>query len=353
MEINTEDMKKCTLCPRDCGVNRSGSGDGHGAQSGYCGQSDRVRIARAALHFWEEPCVSGRSGSGAVFFGGCNMRCVFCQNHDIAIGQRGQIVSEERLSDIFLELQKQGANNINLVTPSHYVPQIVRALRAAKQNGLKIPIVYNTSSYEKAETLRMLEGLVDIYLPDMKYSSSQLAARYSNAPDYFEVAMEAITEMVRQVGEPVFEAADGKYLNAEQMNAVCEAEGEGDDPGQKDADFLIKKGVIVRHLVMPGQAEDSKAVLWELCQTFGDRIYISIMNQYTPMRHFEKYPELNSRVTEEEYDDVLEFAVDIGLENVFVQEGDTARDSFIPAFDGEGVLPEQEECDIELSGGNL
>ena len=317
-----ESMKNCTLCPRNCGADRS-------SRTGYCGQTQKLRIARAALHFWEEPCISGKTGSGTVFFSGCNLRCVFCQNRDIAIGQRGELISIERLADIFLNLQSQGANNINLVTPAHYVPQIVQALRRAKDNGLEIPIVYNTSSYEKAETLGILEGLVDIYLPDMKYSSAQLAARYSNAPDYFETAMAAIAEMVRQVGEPVFADADGKLLSAAQMNKKCLE--------QEDADFLMKKGVIVRHLVLPGQAEDSRAVLWELQQTFGDSIYVSIMNQYTPIRHFEDYTELNRRVTEEEYEEVLEFAVDIGMENVFVQEGDTAQESFIPAFDGEGV----------------
>ena len=321
--MNIQEMKNCTLCPRNCRADRSAG------KIGYCGQTNEIRIARAALHFWEEPCISGKNGSGAVFFSGCNLRCVFCQNRDIAIGQRGQIVTGQRLTDIFLELQDQGANNINLVTPAHYVPQIVRALEQAKARGLNIPIVYNTSSYEKTETLRMLEGLVDIYLPDMKYSSAQLAARYSAAPDYFETAMAAIAEMVRQAGIPVFAAADGRLLDAEQMNEACMAGA--------DSDFLMKKGVIVRHLVLPGQEEDSRAVLWELLQAFENRIYVSIMNQYTPMTQFTKYPELNRKVRAEVYDDILEFALDIGMENVFIQDGDTAQESFIPAFDGEGV----------------
>lgn len=339
-DLQTYEMNNCILCPRNCRADRAGG------QWGYCGQTEQVRIARAALHFWEEPCISGRSGSGAVFFCGCNLRCVFCQNREIAIGQRGQDVTRERLAEIFLELQAQGANNINLVTPAHYVPQIAWALRRAKQSGLRIPIVYNTSSYEKVETLRLLDGLVDIYLPDMKYSSARLAARYSNAPDYFDVAMAAIGEMVRQVGEPVFSAADGTLLNAGQMNALCEEqenmeiESIADESGllHTDADFLMKKGVIVRHLVLPGQEEDSRAVLWELYQNFGDGIYVSIMNQYTPMRQFAQYPELNRRVDDAEYDRVLDFAVEIGMENVFVQDGETAQESFIPAFDGEGVL---------------
>lgn len=328
--IEKGSMKNCTLCPRNCSVDRSAGLADTRVRTGYCGQTGQLRVARAALHFWEEPCISGKNGSGTVFFSGCNLRCVFCQNRDIAIGQRGELISIERLADIFLNLQSQGANNINLVTPAHYVPQIVQALRRAKDNGLEIPIVYNTSSYEKAETLGLLEGLVDIYLPDMKYSSAQLAARYSNAPDYFETAMAAIAEMVRQVGEPVFADADGTLLSAAQMNEKCLE--------QEDADFLMKKGVIVRHLVLPGQTEDSRAVLWELQQAFGDSVYVSIMNQYTPIRHFDDYAELNRRVTSEEYEEVLEFAVDIGMENVFVQEGDTAQESFIPDFDGEGVL---------------
>ena len=326
--IRLQDMNNCILCPRNCGADRL-----HG-HIGYCGQTEEIRIARAALHFWEEPCISGRSGSGTVFFSGCNLRCVFCQNRDIAIGQRGQIVSGERLAEIFLELQEQRANNINLVTPAHYVPGIVRALERAKLQGLRIPVVYNTSSYEKAETLKMLEGLVDIWLPDMKYSSAELAAKYSNAPDYFEVAMAAIEEMVRQVGDPVFCGPKGRLLNSAQMNAACE--------DAEDADFLMKKGVIVRHLVLPGQEEDSKAVLWELYQTFGDEIYVSVMNQYTPVCRFENYPELNRRVSDEEYDRVLDFAVEIGMENVFIQDGETAEESFIPAFDGEGVLSVRE-----------
>ena len=328
--IEKGSMKNCTLCPRNCSVDRSAGLADTRVRTGYCGQTGQLRVARAALHFWEEPCISGKNGSGTVFFSGCNLRCVFCQNRDIAIGQRGELISIERLADIFLNLQSQGANNINLVTPADYVPQIVQALRRAKDNGLEIPIVYNTSSYEKAETLGLLEGLVDIYLPDMKYSSAQLAARYSNAPDYFETAMAAIAEMVRQVGEPVFADADGTLLSAAQMNEKCLE--------QEDADFLMKKGVIVRHLVLPGQTEDSRAVLWELQQAFGDSVYVSIMNQYTPIRHFDDYAELNRRVTSEEYEEVLEFAVDIGMENVFVQEGDTAQESFIPDFDGEGVL---------------
>ena len=204
------------------------------------------------------------------------MRCVFCQNHDIAAGEAGREISVERLKEIFLELQEKGANNINLVTPTHFVPLIVPALRAAKREGLRIPIVYNTSSYEKVSTLQLLDGLVDIYLPDLKYESAALSGLLSNAPDYFETAAAAIAEMVRQVGEPVFAAPDGTLLFAAQMNDACE---EADE----DTEFLMKKGVIVRHLALPGQEADSKRVLSYLLKTYGERIYISLMNQYTPI----------------------------------------------------------------------
>lgn len=237
-------LTDCTLCPRNCHVNRMAG------QIGYCLQTGTLRAARAALHYWEEPCISGTAGSGAVFFGGCSMRCVFCQNHDIAAGEAGREISVERLKEIFLELQEKGANNINLVTPTHFVPLIVPALRAAKREGLRIPIVYNTSSYEKVSTLQLLDGLVDIYLPDLKYESAALSGLLSDAPDYFETAAAAIAEMVRQVGEPVFAAPDGTQLFAPQMNDACE---EADE----DTEFLMKKGVIVRHLALPGQEADS------------------------------------------------------------------------------------------------
>ncbi len=332
-------LADCTLCPRNCHVNRLAG------EIGYCGQGAVIRAARAALHFWEEPCISGESGSGTVFFSGCPLRCVYCQNHDIAIGKAGREISVERLSEIFLELQEKGANNINLVTPTHFVPLIVPALLRAKAQGLKIPVVYNTSSYEKAETLRLLEGLVDIYLPDFKYVSAETAGWFSHAPDYFETAKAAIAEMLRQVGSPVFAAPDGRLLNARQMNEACGYEGE------TEAEFLMKRGVIVRHLALPGQEEDSRRALRFLLDTWGEDIYISIMNQYTPMGDFggsvaapgagerkrAAFKNLGRRITEEEYDALIDFAVENGIENGFLQEGETAEESFIPAFDGEGL----------------
>ena len=296
---------KCDLCPRKCLVDRKKG------EKGICGQTENLKVARAALHFWEEPCISGDAGSGAVFFSGCPLHCVFCQNENIANGTVGKEISLERLVDIFLELQEKGANNINLVTPGHFVPQIVKALDQAKKEGLTLPVVYNTSSYETVDTIKMLEGYVDIYLPDFKYMSPVLSKKYSHAPDYAEVAKAAIAEMVRQTGKAVF------------VNG--------------DEDNLILRGTIVRHLTLPGCMEDSMQILKYLHETYGDTIYISIMNQFTPLSNLEKYPELNRRITDEEYEALVDYAIDIGIENGFIQEGDTAEESFIPAFDCEGV----------------
>ena len=300
--------QECNICPRNCSVDRKAG------QVGYCGQTDKIYVARAALHLWEEPCLSGKEGSGTVFFCGCSLRCIFCQNHKIALGKEkngdkiGKEISIERLKDIFLELQQIGANNINLVTGTHYVPQIVVALKLAKKEGLKIPVVYNTSGYEKVETLRLLEGLIDIYLPDMKYMSEKLSKEYSNASDYFEVSAKALEEMVRQVGEPEFEKTG-----------------------------CLKKGVIVRHMVLPGSTKDSRAILDYLWNTYGNRIYISIMSQYTPMEQTKTHPLLSRKVTKREYSKVVNYALNLGWENGFIQEGETATESFIPDFNACGV----------------
>lgn len=296
---------KCDLCPRKCLVDRKKG------EKGICGQTENLKVARAALHFWEEPCISGDAGSGAVFFSGCPLHCVFCQNENIANGTVGKEISLERLVDIFLELQEKRANNINLVTPGHFVPQIVKALDQARREGLTLPVVYNTSSYETVDTIRMLDGYVDIYLPDFKYMSPVLSKKYSHAPDYAQVAKAAIAEMVRQTGKAVF-------VNGEEDN-------------------LILRGTIVRHLTLPGCMEDSMQILKYLHETYGDTIYISIMNQFTPLSNLEKYPELNRKITDEEYEALVDYAIEIGIENGFIQEGDTAEESFIPAFDCEGV----------------
>ena len=301
-------LEQCNLCPRSCGSNRAAG------QTGYCGMSAEVKVARASLHMWEEPCISGTNGSGTVFFTGCPLKCVYCQNRTIAIGSTGERISIERLSEIFIELQEKGAHNINLVTPTHYVPQIVKALKIAKEKGLHIPIVYNTGSYEKVETIQALEGLVDIYLPDCKYFDSELAAKYSNAPDYFKVASDAIKEMVRQVGKPMFEGN------------------------------LMKRGVIVRHMILPGHTKDSRKIMEQLYKTYGDDIYISIMNQYTPLPQMKNFPEINRRITEREYDKVVDYAISLGIENAFIQEGETAKESFIPDFEcGFGIKGQKEE----------
>ena len=294
----------CIKCPRKCNKERI---EGNLSSYGYCQVSVLPKVARAALHFWEEPCISGEEGSGTVFFSGCNLRCVYCQNVEIAAGVRGKTISTERLAEIFLELQQKGANNINLVTPSHYYAQIKEALLLVKEK-LHIPVIANTSSYDSVDVLREMEGLIDIYLADYKYADSELAAKYSHAADYPQVAEKALKEMFRQVGEAEF-----------------------DERG------IMKKGMIVRHLLLPGCMEDSKKALKYLYETFGDLIFISIMNQYTPLSHVEKYPELNRKVTEEEYEEVVDFAIELGIENGFIQEGETAEESFIPAFDGEGV----------------
>ena len=295
-------MKDCTLCPRECHIDRLGG------QKGFCGQAAEITAARAALHFWEEPCISGTCGSGAVFFSGCNLQCVFCQNHDIALGQYGRTLSVEHLSDIFLKLEEKGAANINLVTGTHFIPQIAAALELSRRHGLSIPIVYNTGSYEKVSSLRLLEGLVDIYLPDLKYKSSAISAKYSHAEDYFPVAAAAITEMFRQVGTARF-----------------------------DSTGMMRSGIIVRHLLLPGQAADSKRILRYLHNTYGSNIYISIMNQYTPLPHVADIPELNRKISPVEYEKILSFAEQIGIENGFFQEGDTAKESFIPPFNQEGL----------------
>lgn len=294
--------ENCLLCPRKCGINRSTG------QTGVCGVSAEIRVARAALHYWEEPCISGEKGSGAVFFSGCSLHCVFCQNREISDGKAGKVISKERLSDIFIELAGKGANNINLVTPGQYIPDIVWAVRDARRRGMELPIVYNTSGYENETELKLLEGIVDVYLPDFKYMDSALSAKYSRAKDYPSVAKQALSEMVRQQPSVVIDDATG----------------------------LIQKGVIVRQLLLPGHVNDAKAILKYLHDTYQNSIYISMMSQFTPIA-LKDYPEINRTVTRREYERLIDYAIKIGITNAFIQEGDVAKDSFIPAFDCEGV----------------
>lgn len=299
---NMNKYENCLLCPRKCGINR------RTGQTGVCGVSSEIKVARAALHYWEEPCISGKRGSGAVFFSGCSLHCVFCQNREISDGKEGKVISKERLSDIFMELADKGANNINLVTPGQYIPDIVWAVKDAKSRGMKLPIIYNTSGYENVTELKLLEGIVDVYLPDFKYMDSTLSARYSRAKDYPSVAKQALSEMVRQQPDVVIDDSTG----------------------------LIQKGVIVRQLLLPGHVNDAKAVLKYLYDTYHDHVYISMMSQFTPIA-LKDYPEINRTVTRREYERLVDYALEIGITNAFIQEGDVAKDSFIPAFDCEGV----------------
>lgn len=305
MQWNGLSISPCNLCPRECLARRK---DG---KRGFCLEDDRIFVARAALHMWEEPCISGTKGSGTVFFSGCNLRCIYCQNHEIAAGKRGKQVSTSRLAEIFVRLQQKGAANINLVTPDHYVDEIAKAVLMARENGLTVPIVYNCSGYMKREVVRNLSGIVDVFLTDFKYMDSELAASFSSAPDYPEIAKEALTEMVDITQDSAF-----------------------------DKEGMMQKGVIVRHLLLPGHKQNARDVVKYVYGTYGDSVYLSLMNQYTPFIGADcrlKYPELGRKVTKREYDAVVDYAIGLGVKNAFIQEGDTAKESFVPEFDGEGV----------------
>ena len=291
--------ENCHLCARNCGINRH-------EKLGYCRETSEIYLSRAALHMWEEPPLSGTNGSGTIFFSGCSLSCVFCQNADISRGRSGRLVSIDRLAEIMLELQQKGAHNINLVTPTHYIPSLVEAIPMARGMGLTIPIVYNTGSYDNADALRALSGLVDVYLPDLKYYNVKTAESYSHAGDYPTVARDAIAEMYRQVGTPIF-----------------------------DYDGIMRRGMIVRILLLPGRVAEAKLSLKYLIDTYGDNIYVSLMNQYTPMPGMAT--PLNRRVTREEYHELLDYAEKLGLKNGFTQDFGTASESFIPPFDCEGL----------------
>ncbi len=306
------DASACTLCPRCCAVDRA-------RERGVCGEGDTVRLARAALHFWEEPPVSGEAGSGTVFFSGCPLRCVYCQNKDIARGEIGREISIERLARIFLEQQERGALNINLVTPTHFAPQIKAALDLARSyefssTPLALPVVYNTSGYETVEAITNLAGYVDVFLTDFKYASPELARRYSAAPDYPEVASKALDAMFELVGPLAYDETERG-----EERLAC--------------------GVIVRHLLLPGCLDDSKHVMELLAaKPYIDDIIVSIMNQFTPASNIARdYPELARGVSDGEYDELIDHALELCIVNSFMQEGGAASESFIPAFDYEGV----------------
>ncbi len=291
---------KCMLCGHKCGIDRR-------TGIGVCGMSDGLRVARAALHRWEEPPISGTRGSGTIFFSGCSLGCVYCQNREISGGESGLSITVDRLADIMLELESQGAHNINLVTPTHYVPSIADAIDKARSSGMSLPIVYNTSSYDTVEALRIMEGRVDVYLPDLKYHLPKTARRLSHAENYPEVARAAIAEMYRQVGDAVLD-------------------GEG----------IMMRGIIARVLLLPRHVAEAKLCVRHLLDTYGDGIYVSLMSQYTPTADMES--PLDRRVTVEEYRELVKYAERIGLKNGFVQEHGSATESFIPPFDNSGVL---------------
>ena len=289
-------LKQCMICPRKCGVNRY-------EKRGYCGASNKVKVAYYSLHEWEEPIISGSHGSGTIFFSHCNLRCLYCQNKKISIDGYGKEISNKRLKEIMLELQDKGAHNINLVTPTHYAPQIVSVLQKIKDKELKIPVVYNTSSYENIGTIMMMRNLVDIYLADLRYFDDSLANNYSDCNNYFEIATYAIDEMARQVGTPVF-----------------------------NEDGILQKGLVVRVLIIPGHLDDAKKIIEYLYKTYHDDIFISIMNQYTPVNTC-IYSNLNRKLTKDEYNEVIKYALELGVKNAFIQEEETALESFIPPFD--------------------
>ena len=301
MEDLTYLYKNCMLCPRCCGIDRQ-------VNRGLCGQGTEIRAARAALHFWEEPCLSENGGSGAIFFTGCTLKCCYCQNYDISQQDHGQVISPDRLYEIMFELKDQGAQNIDLITPTHFLPSILPVLEKAKPR-LGLPIVYNCGGYERPEVLHMLEGYVDIYLPDLKYFSSELSGRYSKAPDYFKYASQALVEMIRQCGKPVF-----------------------------DTDGSLQKGVIIRHMVLPGQKEDSIRLLHWLKEALPQGSWlISLLSQYTPFFHASEHPEIDRRLTTYEYEKVVDTALSLGLDLGYMQERSSAREEYTPAFDMEGL----------------
>ena len=295
------DMTDCRLCPRNCRVNRK-------ERTGFCGEKDGIRCARAALHHWEEPCISGTRGSGAVFFSGCSLKCCYCQNYQISQEGLGKEISPEKLARIFLDLQEQGAHNINLVTGTHFLPGILTALDLARPK-LSIPVVYNCGGYEKPEVIRLLDGYVDIYLPDLKYFDPELSARYSGARDYFAQASQAVSAMISQTGSPVF-----------------------------DEDGIMQKGVIIRHMVLPGSRKDSISILHWIRENLPEEGFLlSLLSQYTPFYKSCEYPQINRRLTTYEYDKVLEEAISLGLTRGFMQEKSSAKEEYTPPFDLEGL----------------
>lgn len=295
-------LNKCDICPRNCNVNRTSD------ILGFCKSNALIKVAKVYGHMWEEPCISGSNGSGTIFFSNCNLRCVFCQNHEISQGEIGKEISIKRLSEIFLEQEKRGYHNINLVNPTHYIPQIIEAIKLSKLEGLSIPIVYNSNGYENIKSLQLLRGYIDIFIPDLKYYNDKYALKYSSAPNYFNIASQAITEMVNQCPTPIF-----------------------------NDDGLMEKGVIIRHLMVPGLLFDSKKIVDFIYKNFGDNIYLSLMNQYTPMYRAEKYPEINKHLNPKHYDSLIDYCLEIGYKNAFIQDNGTASTVYVPDFNLENI----------------
>ncbi|MEG1256051.1 radical SAM protein [Clostridium sp.] len=295
-------LSNCTVCARNCGVDRN-----YG-KMGFCKSGATVKVAKAYGHMWEEPCISGSKGSGTVFFSNCNLRCVFCQNYDISQGDKGKEISIERLSEIFLEQQAKGYHNINLVNPTHYIPQIISALDISKKLGLHIPIVYNSNGYENLEIIKNLKGYVDVYIPDLKYYNDKYAIKYSSAPNYFNIASKVIEEMVTQIGDPIF-----------------------------NDDGIMIKGVIIRHLMLPGLLFDSKKIVDYIYKIFGHRVFLSLMNQYTPMFKASEYPEINKPLNPKHYDSLIDHCVDLGYKNAFIQESGSNSTIYVPNFNLQGI----------------
>lgn len=295
-----KELDKCTICPHKCGINRNEG------QLGRCKASEKIKIALYSTHNFEEPCISGENGSGTVFFSNCNLNCVYCQNYEISQQGKGKEITIEELAKIFLEQQSKNVENINLVTPTSYTFQIIEAIKIARENGLKIPIVYNTNGYETVETIRKLDGYVDIYLPDLKYAENEKAYKYSKIENYFEIATNAIKEMVRQAGKPEF-----------------------------DENGIMKKGVMIRHLVLPENVENSKKVLKWINDNLKDYVYISVMAQYFPTykaKNDEKYKELNRKLTENEWKQIEDYIDFLGFENGFVQELGEHEEEYVPKW---------------------
>lgn len=293
-----EELKQCEICPHKCKVNRLSG------KKGRCKCDDKIKIALASIHNYEEPCISGINGSGTIFFSNCNLNCVYCQNYEISQEGKGKVISIEHLADIFISQQAKNVNNINLVTPTMYVPQIIEAIKIARQKGLHIPIIYNSNGYENVETIKMLNGYIDIYLPDLKYYSNELSKKYSNVDNYFDTAIKCINEMINQVGNPQF-----------------------------DENGIIKKGVIIRHLILPNYLLNTKKVLKNIKEIFGSDVYVSIMYQYFPTYKAKKFEKLNRKITKKEYKEIEEYLYLLDLKNGYIQELGEHEEEYVPNFD--------------------